>query len=177
VGATTQSYCDSDAVLFEYDRGPNGSKERTVSHESTENGWSPQGPVTELSDAASWGLLRGRSFGRLGLSDNNQPEIFPVNFVCDGETILFRTAPGSKLRELTQNRAVAFEVDAEIEGGVWSVVVKGHAVDLNADPILSAEALATLPPWIPTQPFVFIRIAPSTIRGRLFERHLPIGHV
>jgi uncharacterized protein len=148
-----------------------------VSHERTESGWSPQGPVTELSDAASWGLLRGRSFGRLGLSDDGQPEIYPVNYVCDGETILFRTAAGSKLRELTQNRAVAFEADSEIEGAIWSVVVKGHVVDLNADPILSDEALAMLPPWIPTQPYVFIRIMATTIRGRLFEKHLPIGHL
>ena len=147
-----------------------------MSHDVTEDGWSPQGPVVELSDAASWGLLRERTFGHLGLSQDDRPEIYPVNYLCDGESILFRTAEGSKLRELTHNRHVVFEVDAETDGGVWSVVLKGRAVVLEDDPILTDEALGLLPPWVPIQPFVYIRITPDTLRGRLFEHHLPIGH-
>lgn len=148
-----------------------------MSHELTEDGWSPQGPVTELSDAASWDLLNGRTFGHLGLSRDDRPEIYPVNFICDGESILFRTAEGSKLRELTHNRHVVFEADAETVGGVWSVVLKGQAEVLTVDPVLTEDALAAFPPWVPTQAFVYVRITADTLRGRLFEHHLPIGHL
>lgn len=147
-----------------------------MSHEQSEAGWSPQGAVVELSDSASWNLLKGRNFGHLGLSHNDMPEIYPVNYICDDRTILFRTAEGSKLRELTHNRHVVFEVDAETEEGIWSVVVKGQALHLETDPMLTEQMLAGLPPWVPTIPFVYVRIVPETLRGRLFEKRLPIGH-
>ncbi|MGV8882337.1 MAG: pyridoxamine 5'-phosphate oxidase family protein [Rhodoglobus sp.] len=131
--------------------------------------------MSELSDAASWALLSGRNFGHLGLSEDNMPEIYPVNYSVDGHSIVFRTAEGSKLREITHNRHVVFEVDAETEDGVWSVVVKGRALDLDVDPILTDHVLAALPPWTPTEPFVYVRITPDSLRGRQFEHHLPIG--
>jgi hypothetical protein len=148
-----------------------------MSHHLTEDGWSPQGPVVELSDAASWDLVRGRNFGHLGLSNDDLPEIYPVNYTCDGHTLLFRTAEGSKLRSLAHNRHVVFEVDAETEGSVWSVVLTGLAVNLDVDPILTDQVLEALPPWVPTEPFVYVRIATTTVRGRLFEHHLPIGQL
>ncbi len=147
-----------------------------MSHDVTEDGWSPQGRVEELSDSASWDLLRSRNFGRLGLSEDDRPDIFPVNYLCDGETILFRTAAGSKLRALTHNRHVVFEVDAETGGGVWSVVLKGLAVHQDVDPVLTDQELDSLPRWVPTQPFDYVRITPDTMRGRFFEPRLPIGH-
>ena len=146
-----------------------------MSHDTTEDGWSPQGTVEELSDAASWDLLRGRNFGHLGLSEGGRPDIYPVNYLCDGETILFRTAEGSKLRELTHNRHVVFEVDAETDGGVWSVVLKGRAAHLDLDPTLTDQELDSLPPWVPIQTYVYVRITPDSLRGRLFEHRLPIG--
>jgi len=147
-----------------------------MAHELTENTRSPQGPVVELSDAESWDFLGGRNRGHVGLSDNHMPDIYPVNYVCDDHTIVFRTAEGSKLRELAHNRHVVFEVDAESEGGVWSVVVRGRAVSLDVDRIFREEALEALPPWVPTEPFVYMRIAPDAVRGRLLQHHVLIGH-
>ncbi|WP_309620021.1 pyridoxamine 5'-phosphate oxidase family protein [Salinibacterium sp.] len=148
-----------------------------MSHKVTEDGWSPQGPVVELSDTASWDLLGSRSFGRLAVSDHNRPEIFPVNYYSDGRTILFRTAEGEKLHTLTHNMQVAFEVDAESEGSIWSVVVKGRAMVIDLEPVLSNRVLDAFPPWVPTQPFVYVVISPDSIRGRVFEHRLPIGHL
>lgn len=148
-----------------------------MSHRLTEDGWSPQGPVVELSDVASWDLLRGKNFGHLGLSNDDRPDIYPVNYSCDGHTLLFRTAVGSKLRELAHNRHVVFEVDAETEGSVWSVVLKGRAVGLDVDPVLDDEVLDAFPPWIPIEPFRYVRIVADSLRGRLFEHRLPIGHL
>ena len=39
------------------------------------------------------------------------PEIFPVNYAVDRETLIFRTAEGTKLLAMVVNPSVAFEVD------------------------------------------------------------------
>jgi nitroimidazol reductase NimA-like FMN-containing flavoprotein (pyridoxamine 5'-phosphate oxidase superfamily) len=147
-----------------------------MSHDTSEAGWSPQGPVLELSDQASWDLLASKNFGHLALSNAGRPDIFPVNYYCDKETILFRTASGSKLHEITENIHVAFEVDAHTPDSVWSVVAQGLAAVLNGDHPVTAQALEALPDWVPVEPFKYISIKPHTIRGRLFENHLKIGH-
>lgn len=145
-----------------------------MSHEISEDGWSPQGPVVELSDQASWDLLASKNFGHLALSHAGRPDIFPVNYFADGRTVLFRTASGSKLYALSENKHVAFEVDAETPQSVWSIVVKGPAAVVEPD--LSEEALAAFPEWVPTQPFLYVSIIAHSIRGRLFEHRLPVGH-
>jgi len=145
-----------------------------MSHEISEDGWSPQGPVVELSDRASWDLIASKNFGHLALAHAGRPDIFPVNYYADGRTILFRTASGSKLFELSENKHVAFEVDAETPQSVWSVVAKGPAT--VAEPVLSEKALATFPDWVPTEPYLYVSIEVHSIRGRLFEHRLPVGH-
>ena len=46
--------------------------------------WSAQGPVIELSEERCWSLIAGAGVGRLGVSIDEQPEIFPVNYFADG---------------------------------------------------------------------------------------------
>ena len=81
---------------------------------------------------------------------DGRPEIFPVNFVVDHGTILFRTATGSKLAAVTpSSEPVAFEVDAydPVEGEAWSVIAKGRASEVTG--IHEVFDLAELPlfPW------------------------------
>jgi nitroimidazol reductase NimA-like FMN-containing flavoprotein (pyridoxamine 5'-phosphate oxidase superfamily) len=132
--------------------------------------WSPQGPVTELSDEQCWLLLGGLSFGRLGVSLDNQPEIFPVDYAADGTSILFRTAEGTKLRELVVNGSVVFEADAQTADSAWSVTVKGRARVLDGIADIELADQQVLPDWHPTRPFVYVRIVPSEIRGRQYRR-------
>lgn len=130
--------------------------------------WSPQGPVEELSDESCWELLRGESFGRLAVSHRNRPQIFPVDFSLDGEVILFRTAAGTKLRNLVANEHVAFEVDLRAAAESWSVIVTGIArVVTDQDEIAQADR-ASLPSWIPVASYVYVKIAPLTVHGRRF---------
>ena len=68
------------------------------------------GLVVELDESACWGLLRSAEVGRLAVVVNHRPEIFPINFVVDHATVVFRTAGGTKL-EWGAGRDVAFEVD------------------------------------------------------------------
>ncbi len=143
-----------------------------MAHDVNEDELSPQGPVTELSDAESWMLLDGASFGRLGVSVDNHPEVFPVDYRADGATIVFRTAEGTKLHDLMENSSVAFEADAHTEAGTWSVVIKGTARVLEDESELRVADLLPFAEWIPTSPYVFVRITPLDIRGRRFTGHL-----
>ena len=53
--------------------------------------------VTDLPANACWALLRSQEVGRLAVSIADRPEIFPVNYVVDHGTVVFRTAEGTKL--------------------------------------------------------------------------------
>jgi hypothetical protein len=132
--------------------------------------WTPQGPIRILSESEAWARLDGSSFGRLAVSVLNQPEIFPINYYSDGHTILFRTAEGTKLLELTINSSVAFETDSYSESHAWSVVVKGRATAIESqEEIFEADKLP-LVPWIPTLKYIYVRITPTEITGREFMR-------
>ena len=126
-------------------------------------------PITELDRDEAWKLLKGQTVGRLAVSVAGQPDIFPVNFHANDTSIVFRTAPGSKLLEVTINAAVAFETDAYDTDEAWSVVVKGTARVLEKQAeIFAAEAIG-LRSWIPTLKTVFVRIVPTEVTGRRFQ--------
>jgi uncharacterized protein len=136
------------------------------------DGWSPQGPVEELSDPSCWALLKMTSFGRLAVSVDNQPQIFPVDFYAQDDDILFRTAEGAKLHDLELNSTVAFEADQKSRTESWSIVVNGTARVLTDSDEIAVADRAPLPAWIPTAPYIYVRIAPSSIRGRRFIHSL-----
>jgi uncharacterized protein len=126
-------------------------------------------PISELDRDEAWKLLRGQAVGRLAVSVAGQSDIFPVNFHADDTSIVFRTAPGSKLLEVTINATVAFETDYYDTDEAWSVVVKGtaHVLEKQAE-IFAAEAIG-LRSWIPTVKSVFVRIVPTEVSGRRFQ--------
>ena len=130
----------------------------------------PEPRRTQQLDAYdTWTKLRSKSFGRLAVSMNGQPEIFPVNFLADDSTILIRTEEGAKLACIDANPLVAFEVDDSDPERAWSVVIKGIAGRIDDSEVENASH-ATLWAWAPRPKGVFIRIIPSEVTGRLFAR-------
>lgn len=129
----------------------------------------PGEPVRDLPESACWNLLAGQEVGRLSTALNQEAEIFPINFVLDGEAIVFRSAEGTKLFQLAVNSHVAFEVDGWTEESGWSVVAKGRA-ELIEDPAQLAR-LAKLPlrPWVPTRKQHWVRVAVDSVTGRHFD--------
>lgn len=127
-------------------------------------------PVETLDDNECWELLHLAPVGRIALAAAGEIDVFPVNFVVHDGAIYFRTAPGTKLVELTVNPHVALEIDGWDAGEAFSVVAKGeaerieHAVDVDA-----AEQLP-LHPWIPTYKYRWVRIRPTSLTGRRFRR-------
>lgn len=126
-------------------------------------------PVTVLDESRCWDLLASQEVGRLATAVQGYPEIFPVNFVLDGESIVFRTAEGSKLVELVINASVCFEVDGWTDNGGWSVVLKGSASVVPAGEELSEVEALPLRPWVPTVKTNFVRVTPTEVTGRRFQ--------
>lgn len=127
-------------------------------------------PVVALGEDQCWTQLRGQEVGRLVTRIGERIDIFPVNFVVDGRTILFRTAEGSKLFELTVDDHVLFEIDGHTDLDAWSVVIRGRAERLEAaSDVERADALG-LRPWIPTLKRNFVRVVPESVSDRAFRR-------
>lgn len=132
--------------------------------------WEGEGPVVELSEDENWRMLRENSLARLALTAAGEIDIFPVNYYADGQTLLLRTAPGTKLVELTVNSRIAAEIDGFTDVEAWSVVVKGTARRLELQAEIDEADEAPLVPWIPTLKYVYVRVTPTSISGRRFER-------
>src|SRR3954454_11873266 len=101
--------------------------------------------VDELSRQECVGLLARQPVGRLAVSVDALPAVFPVNFALSGEDIVFRCAAGTKFSAATAGSVVAFEVDgydtANREG--WSVINRAIAEEVIAPE--ERRALADLP--------------------------------
>ena len=126
--------------------------------------------VIQLNDLEIWERLRSTVMGRLAVSAGGELDIFPVNYLVDDGTLLFRTAPGTKLIELTVHSAVAFEIDGFDEITAWSVVVKGTAARLEHQDEIDRADMLPLTPWIPTLKYRYVRITPTSVSGRSFHR-------
>ncbi len=126
--------------------------------------------ISYLSDRECFDRLAEQELGRLVTSVGGVLDIFPVNYTLDGDTIVFRTAEGSKLTELSINDEVLFEVDDYTATDAWSVVVRGRAQRLeSSDEVRAADDLP-LKPWIPTLKYNYVRITPDSVSGRDFRR-------
>lgn len=126
--------------------------------------------VIHLTEPECWAHLGGKELGRLVTHIGNVLDIFPVNYVVDEGSLLFRTAEGSKLFELTINDEVLFEVDAHTDEDAWSVVVRGRARRLDTSDEVRAADRLPLRPWIPTLKYNYVRIVPTSLSGRYFRR-------
>ena len=128
------------------------------------------GPLQVLTDDECWTRISSQELGRLVTHVGDVIDIFPVNFVVDGETLVFRTAEGSKLVELTVNDEVVFEVDDHTESDAWSVVVRGRAHSLETSQEVAEADRLPLRPWVPSLKYHYVRIEPTTLSGRAFHR-------
>ncbi|WP_375481438.1 pyridoxamine 5'-phosphate oxidase family protein [uncultured Mycobacterium sp.] len=126
-------------------------------------------PVTILSASESWNLLASVTLGRLVTSVQGEPEIFPVNFVVQRRTVLFRTAEGTKLVSAAINNRVLFEADDHNVAEGWSVIVKGTARMLRTREEIEEAESAQLLPWTATLKQHYVRVVPISLTGRRFR--------
>jgi len=125
-----------------------------------------------LSREECFRLLATQAVGRIGITVQALPAVLPVNFGLLGESVVFRTIPGTKLDAATNKTVVAFEVDSYEPDGRsgWSVLVIGEAKKLLDDDVDGAAALE-IDAWpLDGQVSHFVHIEGTQISGRRFTR-------
>ena len=108
--------------------------------------------------------------GRLAvIAPGGAPMIFPVNYVLDNKSIVFRTAAGTKLDAGPRSRA-CFEVDCfdhDRRSG-WSVVASGRLEEVTHYDSATFERVSRLPvdPWADGEKPHWMRLVADRFSGR-----------
>jgi len=115
-------------------------------------------------------LLATEQLGRLVLVIGGRPEIFPVNYVVDGEGTVFRTERGTKL-SAAAIAPVLFEVDhLDLDNGsAWSVIMRGRCnlVGEYESPMLRGKTSGQPRyPWVGADKPYVLRVRPTSVTGR-----------
>jgi uncharacterized protein len=124
----------------------------------------------QLTPAECWELLRSIRVGRLAVCAEGHPLIFPVNYVVDGNSIVFRTAAGTKLSN-ARGRDVAFEIDDydHQTQQASSVILTGWAIEITGLDNWDHVCGPPLFPWDVAPKAHSVRITPDNITGRRFR--------
>jgi nitroimidazol reductase NimA-like FMN-containing flavoprotein (pyridoxamine 5'-phosphate oxidase superfamily) len=109
-------------------------------------------------------LLRWEPLVRLAVAAPGcSPIVVPINFVLDGETVVFRSDPGEKLTRLADQpvslQADRFDWYRRIG---WSVLVQGTAREIDPAEVDGLDLHA----WAPGAKDHFVRVIPDSITGR-----------
>lgn len=142
---------------------------RTPEDCSNVDDMSERGELRVLSRTECLELLGTAWIGRVILTSNAMPTAVPVNFVLDGDGIVFRSGEGMKLTAAEAGTVVAFEVDhfdPQLRMG-WSVLVTGLARRIREpDELRRAHAL-NIPTWVgPSTDWAYARIEGGRVTGR-----------
>ena len=124
--------------------------------------------LARLTETECWDKLGTHGVGRIALPTEPGPAVFPVNYVVDSRTIVYRTAErGAAAPE--GGASVSFEtdrIDDDLSQG-WSVLVTGTAERI--EDAAAAERLAErhdLEPWAGGNRPLWVRVRPAQVTGR-----------
>jgi nitroimidazol reductase NimA-like FMN-containing flavoprotein (pyridoxamine 5'-phosphate oxidase superfamily) len=127
--------------------------------------WTPS-RLRDLTEQECRELLHERRIGRVAWCAADGPMVLPVNYLSDGDQVLFRTSAHSELARRFSPGPVAFEIDAfdEATRSGWSVVVRGPAelLDRGALPPPGGRP----DPWAGGTRNIYVRIAVDRVSGR-----------
>lgn len=126
----------------------------------------------ELSREECLKLLAAHHFGRLAVvMPNGDPVIRPVNYVFDhsSQSVVFRTASGSKFHALMRGGRAAFEIDGVDEHGRmgWSVIIEGVTAQMKRPLEIGRLNQLGLKPWAPGPKPHWMHIRAQTVSGRM----------
>jgi nitroimidazol reductase NimA-like FMN-containing flavoprotein (pyridoxamine 5'-phosphate oxidase superfamily) len=113
-------------------------------------------------------LLREEAYvGRLAFLVDGRPMVLPVNYLAEGETVVFSTVAGTKLAAV-RDTPVAFEIDESraLYHAGWSVVVRGVAHEVTDRDELERLRRGPLRSWAEGTREHWVRISVDEISGR-----------
>jgi uncharacterized protein len=113
-------------------------------------------------------LLHSVPIGRLVYTNGGLPAVRLVNFLLDGDTIVFNSGRGDKLRAAERGDVVAFEADeVDLDRHIgWTVTAIGHLSVVSDDE--AAQLRRTLPvrSWLPIEEARLVRVGVESVHGR-----------
>jgi nitroimidazol reductase NimA-like FMN-containing flavoprotein (pyridoxamine 5'-phosphate oxidase superfamily) len=126
-------------------------------------------PLRWLDRAACDELLAAEEVGRLAVVAGGAPMIFVVNYVMDGDDIVFRSDSGTKVDQGPRARA-CFQIDhidREHKTG-WSVVATGRLDEVTKYDAERWERVTKLPlsPWAGGAKAHWMRLVTNYVSGR-----------
>lgn len=146
-----------EGVSFCGDTGQNGGMDAT------------EASLVVFDEDTCWERLKTRPVGRLVTRVEDAVDIVPINYVVDGDSIVFRTAAGSKLAALAINSSVVFETDEFDDERGWSVVLHGRAKALELEDEVAAAEQLPLKPFVATLKPTFVRVTAESLTGRSYK--------
>jgi uncharacterized protein len=124
--------------------------------------------LQELTKAECFEYLANAHLGRLAVIDARGPVVFPVNYVLDRYTVVFRTEDGTKLHAALRGSRACFELDGTDAAGhtVWSVIVRGEVTEVTDRVELARLRRLPLKPCAPGDRDRYVRMLPAVVTGR-----------
>lgn len=123
----------------------------------------------ELPAEECWQLVEHSVVGRVAFVLGGRPRVFPVNIVCDGESVVFRTSSDAELAA-TRDADVVVEVDGfdADRQEAWSVILTGAGRAVTGFDELAEVGRLPLFPWHAATKDLFVRVQPDAVSGRRF---------
>ena len=113
-------------------------------------------------------LLRTVPLGRLVFTEAGLPAVRLINFFIDGDTLVFLSTAGDKLRPAQRGDIVAFEadhVDTDHQSG-WTVTAIGHLSVVPAEEHADVHRRLPLQSWLGPTDAHLIRLGLEKLTGR-----------
>lgn len=115
-------------------------------------------------------LIESAEVARVAAISDGEIVLFPVNFIWDGEAVVFRCEEDSPLARIADTQVVIEldHIDSRARSA-WSVVARGTAERI--DPDTRAELIERLnrillAPWAGGEKAVWMRVLPAPLTGR-----------
>jgi len=131
--------------------------------------------LEELDRQECLRLIAPGGIGLVAFDDGEGPALIPVNYVLDGESVVFHTSLGGRLnRSLTAmphgtGLRIAFGVvridEAAREG--WSVMLRGGAHRMSEEESAAAPQVES---WPEGEREAHFRLTPTSVSGRRVRR-------
>lgn len=126
-----------------------------------------KGSLNELTREECFSYLRGAGVGRIAVSRvGDGPLVVPVNFVVDGDDVVFRSDPGTKV-DAMRDTLVSFQIDQvdPFHRTGWSVLVTGLVAEVGDEGTTDLD----VEPWAEGEKRLWFRLVASSVSGRRID--------
>lgn len=129
--------------------------------------------LLRLDEDECWRFLAKYSIGRVAIVHLGSPLVFPVNYALDGNSVVFRTSPGTKLAMAAVGAEAVFEVDDAYDVLETGASVMVHGTLQQVTDAADKMRIAQLPlrPWAPGDRDHIVRVEAKRVSGRRIPVH------